>query len=196
MKLEDIKRGMKVELLGKHESADNYDNYDNIEDWFKKYNKRKEVQQIKQQGFGVVVKIEKDGIVRVSNCIGNSSCWFFRPSDLKPYEEEFFEESQQNKTPKEWLLTPLSHFIVETGNECITLGNGTSYVVSNGKLWCDNLNEKYNEDLTDVNNRKLEDIIKITYEGKVVWKRKEKIKKMTIKEIEKELGYKIAIVSE
>ena len=42
----------------------------------------------------------------------------------------------------------------------------------------------------------LNDIIKITYEGEVVWERKEEIKKMTLEEIEKELGYKVEIVSE
>ena len=50
--------------------------------------------------------------------------------------------------------------------------------------------------MTDVCDCDINDIIKITYEGEVVWERKEEIKKMTLKEIERELGYKVEIVSE
>ena len=62
MKLEDIKIGMKVKLLGKHGAGDNYDN---IEDWYKDCKDFEDVQQIKEQGFGYVVDIE-DGEVCVS----------------------------------------------------------------------------------------------------------------------------------
>ena len=37
--------------------------------------------------------------------------------------------------------------------------------------------------------------MKIEYNGKIVWERKE-IKKMTLKEIERELGYKVEIINE
>ena len=201
MKLEDVRIGMKVKLLGKHGYSDWYDN---IEDWFEDSEGWDDIQQIKKQGYGIVTDIDEYGDIWVSDCIDNHS-WGFLPSDLEPCKEEqvinknnneLNNIQQQNKTPKEWLLTPLSHFTVLTGDECITLGNGTSYIISNGNVWCDNLNIKYNEDLTEVNNSEFEDIIKITYEGEVVWERKKEIKKMTLKEIEKELGYKIEIVSE
>ena len=179
---------MKVKLLSKHGLIDNYNN---IEDWFDVLEGGCDALQIKKQGYGIVSEIGGCGEVWVADGISNDE-WCFLPSDLESYEEE----SQENKTPKEWLLTPLSHFIVLKGDECITLGNGCSYIISNGEAWCSNLDEKYNEDLTYSNNYEFYDIIKITYEGKVVWERKEEIKKMTLKEIEKELGYKITIVSE
>ena len=194
MKLEDIKVGMKVKLLGKHGVATWYDS---IEDWYEKYNEWEEVKKIQEQGYGVVRGIEDDGKIKVSYDEGAvlDTCWTFAHFDLEPYEETI-EKPIQIKTPKEWLLTPLAIFTLAIGEKYITLGNGTSYIISNGKLWSRNLDEEYNEDLTDVNNYKFYDIVKITYEGKVVWERKEEIKKMTLKEIEKELGYKITIVSE
>ena len=135
--------------------------------------------------------------------IGNDG-WTFLPSDLEPYEEEVINKNnelnniqQQIKTPTEWLLTPLAIFTLVNGAKCITLGNGTSYVISNGIVWCDNLDEAYDKDLKYVSyDCEFNDIIKITYEGEVVWERKEEIKKMTLEEIEKELGYKVEIVSE
>ena len=198
MKLEDVKIGMKVKLLSKRAISV----YNNIEDWFEDNKASDSARQIKKQGYGVITKICEYDEIWVSDDIGNSS-WTFLPSDLEPYEEEVINKNndlnnvqQQIKTPKEWLLTPLSHFTVLKGDECITLGNGCSYIISNGEAWCSNLDEKYNEDLTYSNNYEFYDIIKITYEGKVVWERKEEIKKMTLEEIERELGYKIEIVSE
>ena len=199
MKLEDIRIGMKVKLLSKRAISV----YNNIEDWFEDNEASDSARQIKKQGYGVITRIYEYDEIWVSDDISNSS-WTFLPSDLEPYDEEdvinknneLNNIQQQNKTPKEWLLTPLSHFTVLKGDECITLGNGCSYIISNGEAWCSNLDEKYNEDLTYSNNYEFYDIIKITYEGKVVWERKEEIKKMTLEEIERELGYKIEIVSE
>ena len=114
MRLEDIKVGMKVKLLGKHRCG----SYNDIEDWFEYYNKWKEVQQIKKQGFGVVTEIDKDDDIWVAASLGDNE-WCFSISDLEPYDDE--------------------------------------------------------------------DVIK---------KNNEEIKKMTLKEIEKELGYKIEIVGE
>ena len=197
MDIKNVKIGMKVKLLGKHAM----DEYDNIEDWFEYWlDDSDSVEQIKEQGYGVVTDIAND-VISVANDINNDG-WSFLPSDLEPYKEEVINKNNnelnniqpQIKTPKEWLLTPLSHFTVLKGDECITLGNGCSYIISNGEAWCSNLDEKYNEDLTYSNNYEFFDIIKITHEGKVVWERKEEIKKMTLKEIEKELGYKIEIV--
>ena len=201
MDIKNVKVGMKVKLLGKH--AGFWSDYNNIEDWFNDNEGIDSVEKIKEQGYGVVTDINEDDEVWVVDGISNDE-WAFLSSDLEPYEEEdvinknneLNNIQQQIKTPKEWLLTPLSHFTVLKGDECITLGNGCSYIISNGEAWCSNLDEKYNEDLTYSNNYEFYDIIKITYEGKVVWERKEEIKKMTLKEIEKKLGYKITIVGE
>ena len=176
MDIKNVKVGMKVKLLGKH--AGFWSDYNNIEDWFNDNEGIDSVVRIKEQGYGVVTDINEDGEVWATDDISNDA-WCFLSSDLEPYNEESTGEVTQIKTPKEWLLTPLSHFTVATGYECITLGNGTSYVISNGNLWCNNLDEEYNEDLTDVYNYKSDDIIKITHEGKVVWERKEENKKMT-----------------
>ena len=203
MKLEDVKIGMKVKLLGKHGGGTWYDN---VEDWFKQCGDWRNIKKIQEQGYGIVNFINDDGKIEISYKENEDyfNCWTCVPSDLEPYDEEdvinknneLNNIQQQIKSPKEWLLTPLSHFTVLKGDECITLGNGCSYIISNGEAWCSNLDEKYNEDLTYSNNYEFYDIIKITYEGKVVWERKEEIKKMTLKEIERELGYKIEIVSE
>ena len=193
MDIKDIKIGMKVRLLGNHA----YDEYDNIEDWFEDKKRWDDARQIKEQGYGYVIGIDEDDDILVGDRLDTNDGWCFLSSDLATYDEEAIKESTQIKTPKEWLLTPLSHFTVVTGDECITLGNGTSYVISNGNVWCDNLDEAYNKDLKYVSyDCEFNNVIKITYEGKVVWERKEEIKKMTLKEIEKGLGYKIEIVSE
>ena len=95
------------------------------------------------------------------------------------------------------VINPIAIFTLVNGAKCITLGNGTSYVISNGNVWCDNLDKAYDKDLKYVSyDCEFNDIIKITYEGEVVWERKEEIKKMTLEEIEKELGYKIEIIGE
>ena len=202
MKLEDIRIGMKVKLLGKHGV---YDNYNNIEDWFEDSEGYVSIEQIKEQGFGYVTCIDENGDIWVDDSNSNNGWWCFLPSDLEPYDEEdvinknneLNNIQQQNKTCKEWLLTPLAIFTLVNGAKCITLGNGTSYVISNGNIWCDNLDKAYDKDLKyESYDCEFNDIIKITYEGEVVWERKEEIKKMTLEEIEKELGYKIEIVSE
>ena len=98
MKLEDIKVGMKVKLLGKHGACDNYNN---INDWFKNCNKLEDVQQIKEQGFGVVVEIGKCEVVWVSDCVDNTS-WCFLPSDLEPYESI----DKLDKTKSKYIFSP------------------------------------------------------------------------------------------
>ena len=98
MKLEDIKVGMKVKLLGKHGACDNYNN---INDWFKNCNKLEDVQQIKEQGFGVVVEIGKCEVVWVSDCVDNTS-WCFLPSDLEPYESI----DELDKTKSKYIFSP------------------------------------------------------------------------------------------
>ena len=164
MELKDVKVGIKVELLGKHGAGDNYNN---VEDWFKTYNERKEIQQIKKQGYGIVVKIDEDGEIMVGDSISNN-VWLFLPSDLKPYEE-----AQENKTPKEWLLTPFTILTARNDVRVIVLENEKAYDVSHGCLWCGELDEKYDENLkyTEQNLKKF-DIIKIEYKDKIVWERK------------------------
>ena len=92
MKLEDIRIGMKVKLLGKH--ALNV--YGDIEDWYENCNKWKEVQQIKQQGYGIVTEIRDNGEVLVSDCVGGDASWGFLHSDLEPYEST--AELEKNQT--------------------------------------------------------------------------------------------------
>ena len=168
MELKDIKVGIKVELLGKHGAGDNYNN---VEDWFKDYNERKEVQQIKKQGYGVVVKIEEDGEILVADSISNN-VWLFLPSDLKPYEKESFEEAHENKTPKEWLLTTGVIFTTRDDSECVTLGDGTAYMLNGIGQWSDDLEGAYTDNLRYHDDCSLNDIMKIEYKGKVVWERK------------------------
>ena len=172
MKLEDIKIGDKVKLLGKHGFGDNYDN---IEDWYKDDEGWDNVQQIKKQGYGAVTVICADGDIEVADGIGNEG-WTFLPSDLEPYEEEFSEESQENKTPKEWLLTVKAIYTLRNNVECITLGDGKAYRIDKPMLWNQSLNTDYDEDLnfgTPYNIIKELDVMKIEYQGKTVWERKE-----------------------
>ena len=164
MELKDVKVGIKVELLGKHGAGDKYDN---VEDWFKIYKERKEVQQIKKQGYGIVVKIDEDGEIMVGDSISNN-VWLFLPSDLKPYEE-----AQENKTPKEWLLTPFTILTARNDVRVIVLENEKAYDVSHGCLWCGELDEKYDENLKYIEQElKKFDIMKIEYKDKIVWERK------------------------
>ena len=164
MELKDVKVGIKVELLGKHGAGDNYNN---VEDWFKTYNERKEIQQIKKQGYGIVVKIDEDGEIMVGDSISNN-VWLFLPSDLKPYEE-----AQENKTPKEWLLTPFTILTARNDVRVIVLENEKAYDVSHGCLWCGELDEKYDENLKYIEQElKKFDIMKIEYKDKIVWERK------------------------
>ena len=168
MKIKDIKVGMKVELLGKHGCGD----YNNIEDWFEDYYNEEDVQQIKEQGYGVVTYIdEHSNNIWVSEC-ENGTEWVFLPCDLKPYKEEF----TQTKSPKEWLLTVKAIYTLRNNVECITLGDGKAYRIDKAILWNQSLNTDYDEDLnfgTPYNIIKELDIMKIEYQGKTVWERKE-----------------------
>ena len=168
MKIEDIKIGDKVRLLGKHGFVDNYDN---IEDWYKDCNYWEEIQQIKEQGFGIITDIKEYGDIWVSSTI-NGNRWCFLFSDLEPYEEEF----TQTKSPKEWLLTTKAIYTLRNNVECITLGDGKSYRIDKPMLWNYSLNIDYDEDLnfgTPYNIIKELDVMKIEYQGKTVWERKE-----------------------
>ena len=129
MKLEDVKVGTKVRLLSK---SFGIFQYENIENFYEDLKHNDTIQQIKKQGYGVVGKINF-GVIYIDG-------WEFLPSDLEPYEkvEDVISEdkikSTKEKTPKEWLLTPMVTFITRNGHKCITLGNGTSYVIETGKV--------------------------------------------------------------
>ena len=171
MDIKDIKIGMKVKLLSK---SFGIFQYENIENFYEDLKHNDTIQQIKKQGYGVVGKINF-GVIYIDG-------WEFLPSDLEPYEkvEDVISEDKiksiKEKTPKEWLLTPMVTFITRNGFKCITLGNGTSYIIETGEVWDNELDENYDNDLNYiVSNNSRFDIMQITYEGKVVWKRKEYI---------------------
>lgn len=173
MKFEDIKIGMKVKLLGKHA----LDNYDDINDWYKKYDDDdNSIKQLRTQGYGYVVEINGNDCIWVDECEDGTG-WCFIASDLEPYEEiseQNTNESATQKTPKEWLLTPLAIFTTRGGEKGIVM-NKVDFAVhlDNGALFLDNLPEEYNDNLISNSNISSEDIIKITYKDKVVWQRKE-----------------------
>ena len=157
MDIKDVKVGMKVKLLGKHGIRDNFDD---IEDWYKIWNDNgKKI--LKSQGYGYVVKIEEDGDIWVGECEDGDG-WCFLASDLEPYEE---------KSPKEWLLTTGVIFTTGDNSECVTLGDGTAYMLDGGQ-WSDDLECVYADNLRYYNDCPINDIIKIEYKGKVVWERK------------------------
>ena len=188
MDIKDIKVGMKVKLLGKHRV---YDKYDNIEDWFEDFPNNKTVQQIKEQGYGVVTYIDDHGEIWVDEC-ENGTGWGFLPCDLEPYEEE----PTQIKTPKEWLLTPSVICTARDRRTFITIAEDNSICLDDGKDWSRNLDGIYADDLKDVYHRTNFDIMKITYGKETVYERKEEeVKEMTIDEIEKIVGYKIKIIN-
>ena len=193
MKLEDIKVGMKVKLLSKHRCG----SYNDIEDWFEYCEKLEYVQQIKEQGYGVVTDIDEYGSVQVANNIDGEK-WWFLISDVEPYEEELTGESTSIKTPKEWLLTPSVICTTRDNDKFIVLSNNRTPFLDGGMYnnYTNNLDKEYNEELLYAENYPPNDIVKITYGDKVVYERKEEeVKEMTIDEIEKIIGSKVKIVS-
>ena len=86
----------------------------------------------------------------------------------------------------------------------LTARDGERYVVADGCLYgedsdnysdCDTIAEWYNYDLTYFENNKDYDIIKVERDGNVIYERKEtEVKKMTVSEISKALGYEVEIV--
>ena len=188
MDIKDIKVGMKVKLLSKHGLIDNYNN---IEDWFDVLEGGCDALQIKKQGYGIVSEIGGCGEVWVADGISNDE-WCFLPSDLESYEEE----SQENKTPKEWLLTPSVICTTRNGMKFVVVSNSINVTLDSFNIWRYNLNLSYDEKLINVNDYPPSDIMKITYGKETVYERKEEeVKEMTIDEIEKIVGSKIKIVN-
>ena len=193
MKLEDIKVGMKVRLLGKHGVSGGIV-YDDINDWFEDKEGWGDIEQIKEQGFGYVTEIINDIKIWVGNSIGGNE-YCFSSSDLEPWEEE----STSIKTPKEWLLTPSVICTTRNGMKFVVVSNSINVTLDSFNTWRYNLNLSYDEKLINVNDYPPSDIMKITYGKETVYERKEEneeyVMEMTIDEIEKELGYKIKIIN-
>ena len=82
MDIKDIKVGMKVRLLGKHRWGDNFDN---IEDWYEDCKAWKDVQKIKERGYGVVKHIFVNGDISIQDEDETLFDWSFSPEDLEPY---------------------------------------------------------------------------------------------------------------
>ena len=82
MDIKDIKVGMKVRLLGKHRLGDNIDN---IEDWYEDCKAWKDVQKIKERGYGVVKHIFVNGNISIQDEDETLFDWSFSPEDLEPY---------------------------------------------------------------------------------------------------------------
>lgn len=89
--------------------------------------------------------------------------------------------------------------------DILTLRNGDRYVVANGGMYgekecynrdADEVEVWYNDDLTQNENNKNEDVIRVERAGNIIYERQKEAKKMTVAQICKELGYDIEIVKE
>lgn len=175
MDIKDIKAGMKVRLLGKHSYEDSYDN---IEDFYKDCQNSERIQKMKEQGYGIVIALGADKKVIVNNEYNSFiSGWLFSSSDLEPYEEEQNQQKNNTKSPKEWLLTPMAVCTVRSGGKFVTLSNERSPMLECEDNWSRDLKDEYDEKLSYIfdykNSESICDIVKIEYNGQVVWERKE-----------------------
>lgn len=89
--------------------------------------------------------------------------------------------------------------------DILTLRNGERYVVARGVMFgekgfynrdADGVEVWYYNDLTQNENNKNEDIIRVERAGNIIYERQTEAKKMTVAQICKELGYDIEIVKE
>ena len=89
--------------------------------------------------------------------------------------------------------------------DILTLRNGQRYVIANDHMFgyyddddfdCDCLKGNYNNNLTNEDSDASFDIIKVERYGQVIYEREKTVKKMTVSEICKELGYDVEIVKE
>ena len=87
--------------------------------------------------------------------------------------------------------------------DILTLRNGERYVYASKRMYgednsyycdCDLIENYYNDDLTNGDRNKEQDIVKVERAGKIIYERKEEAKEMTLQEICKELGYEVKIV--
>lgn len=87
--------------------------------------------------------------------------------------------------------------------DILTLRNGERYVVVDNHMWGededygrdgDGISTWYNNDLTQNEGNKDEDIVKVERAGQIVYERIDEAKEMTVEEISKALGYEVKIV--
>ena len=89
--------------------------------------------------------------------------------------------------------------------DILTLRNSDKYVVADGYMYGedysyildgDKIDLWYNDDLTENENNKERDIVKVERLGNVIYERKDEAKEMTVEEISKALGYEVKVVKE
>lgn len=89
--------------------------------------------------------------------------------------------------------------------DILTLRNGQKYVLANGHMFgynghddfdCYYVDNAYNDDLTSEDRNSDFDIVKVERYGQAIYEREKAVKKMTVSEICKELGYDVEIVKE
>ena len=116
---------------------------------------------------------------------------------LEGIEENSFVE-------RELELAPITRNDLKFG-DILTLRNGDRYVVADGYMYgedycydldSDKIDLWYNDDLTERENDKEQDIVKVERLDNVIYERKEEAKEMTVEEISKALGYEVKVVKE
>jgi hypothetical protein len=127
-------------------------------------------------------------------------------NDLLPYpyriqgiEQSWRDDELKLVQPKQFTKADLKErYIVVTrnGNEYVVMNKVRAIGISNGEFNCKYIEFKnYNNNLTD-KNKSVWDIVQILkphYDK--LWERTEELpKKMTVAEIQKELGYKVEII--
>lgn len=162
MNLNNIKIGMKVKLLSKHSG----DFYDNIEEWYSHYSCDIDVKKIRDRGYGIVERIYENGEIFISG-------YSFLPEDLEQYKENILEKKTHEKTAKEWLLTQLAVCTDMDGDRFIVLANDCTIDLDTYGNYCDDLDKEYDDNLVAIGYYPNCDIMKIEYNGQIVWKRKE-----------------------
>ena len=177
MRKEDVKVGMKVKVL-----RCNYEkcSYNSLKEWLydEKFwscdnDLKKDIEQIHRQGFGYVQCIDKSRVI--VTCDKSILGWSFNYDDIEPYEEDLKESEDliQEKTLKDWIITPKVIFTVGTGKEYFVGNNGCAYSLDSGNVWSDVKNKNYDEELNHISGLAENKINKIEYQGKVLWERKE-----------------------
>ena len=124
MKLEDVKIGMKVKLLGKHGDGSEYAN---IENWFKNYHYWNSTKKIQEQGYGIVNFIVNDETIKISDKENQyfENCWTFIPSDIEPYEpiDELEKDDKKSVVEIKDLV-----YDIENGTTIVYFTDGTKKV--------------------------------------------------------------------
>lgn len=144
---------------------------------------------------GTVIYVEDDGTNMPGVKFDNGKIYYIYEKDMELYTEELTEKI--NKIPEvikeRWLLEFRNGDIgmLDKNGDILEIVDGQFTGIAICRI------KELNENLENINASKHFDVVRIEkprYE--VVWERHEEIKKMTIEDIEKELGYKIEIVKE